>query len=812
MKISACVITKNEEKNIVKWISEIKSVADELVVVDTGSTDNTVAIAQAAGAKVYNFPWINDFAAAKNFAIDQANGEWIIFLDADEYFTVSSQKNIRDVVGSHHKDKKVGGIMCRLTNIDTDHYDKIIDSMLQVRIFRNIPEIRYHGKVHENIRNSKGNKNMVFSKNIEIYHTGYSASIIRSKAERNKKIILEKQKTEGETFEVIAALMDSYNILGEYEDALKYARKAIELNMHFVGMEGHSYEILISALAHLQLRGEHTLQELYLVMDEAMEAMPEEAAFPLEKGFVLWQHKDYVSAEKYLKKGLQLRKQFEEKALKGIGITDNSRRMLPLAYEALGNINYLKGNRQQAAEYFVAGINIYRYNVGLIRGICKCLKDAEPVDIIELLCRYYDRKKDAKFVYEALLKVADYQVYSYFEKYLLNNGIDIYANDKEKRNIEEYISIGHYDSAGGIASDRLSRLYRLAIIGKEKSEMNKNIVDILLPEIYKLKANRVEIRSIDRLNKVTNTWGGDSEKNPLVSIMIPTYNRPTLFEKTLQSALAQTYGNIEIIINDNSANDETEKLMRKYIADKRIRYFRNIAAKTKEDNFMLFEKQARGSMLQWCMDDDILAPDKLKIMVQVLRDNPHVTLVTSRRGFIDKDGNDIPRSEDELLPINNEYSYYDGTMFANYTLTHLHNIIGEPSAVLFRRNDLTHHYWRAESKGLKAISDVAMWMELLEKGGLVVFRDSLSYYRRHDDQEGQQIEVVLLSRIEWFKLINEYYNRKLFITTEEDYRKGLERLYDEYNDTFKNLHQVQVAQNIAEYTEAMLKIKEILGR
>lgn len=812
MKISACVITKNEEKNIKKWVSEIESIADEMIVVDTGSTDNTVAIARNAGAKVYNFSWINDFAAAKNFAIDKAKGDWIVFLDADEYFTIESKKNIRNVIAGHHRNKKVAGIMCRLTNIDTDRYNKIIDSMLQVRIFRNIPEIRYHGKVHENIRNSKGNRAMVFSKDIEIYHTGYSASIIRSKAERNKKIIEEKQRAEGDTFEVIAALMDSYNILGAYEDALKYARKAIELNMHFVGMEGHSYEILISALANLQLQGKHTLQELYSAMGEAMEGIPEEAAFPIEKGYVLWQHKDYVNAEKYLQRGLKLRKIFEEKAAKGIGITDNSRRMLPLAYEALGDINYLKGNIQQAAEYFVTGISIYRYNVGLLRGICKCLRDAPPADIIELLCRYYDKKSDAKYVYEALYKVASYQVYSYFANYMLEDGIDVYEGDKEKQNIEEYMAVRRSDSAGAVAADRFSRLCRLATIGRNKSEVNKELTGILLPEKCSAKMAETEKKSVDRLSRIVNTWQQDTKENPLVSIMIPTYNRPDLFEKTLQSALAQTYENIEIIINDNSTNDETEKLMEKYIADSRIRYFRNRDAKSKEDNFIPFEKQARGSMLQWCMDDDILAPDKLKIMVQVLRDNPQVTLVASRRGFIDKDGNEIPRNEDELLPIKNDYSYYDGTMFANHTLTHLHNIIGEPSAVLFRRKDLTHHYWHADSKGLKAISDVAMWMELLEKGGLVVFRDSLSYYRRHDEQEGQQIEVVLLSRIEWFKLISEYYNRKLFITTKEDYKKGLERLYDEYNDTFKNLHQVQTAKNIAEYTGTMLRIKEILGK
>ena len=101
MKISACVITKNEEKNIGKWLQEMSAIADEMIVVDTGSTDNTVNMAKRAGAKVYHFKWINDFAAAKNHAIEQATGDWILFLDADEYFSDETKHNVRNLLKEH---------------------------------------------------------------------------------------------------------------------------------------------------------------------------------------------------------------------------------------------------------------------------------------------------------------------------------------------------------------------------------------------------------------------------------------------------------------------------------------------------------------------------------------------------------------------------------------------------------------------------------------------------------------------------------------------------------------------------------------
>ena len=90
MKISACVIAKNEAENLPRWLTSMRVFADEMIVVDTGSTDATVQIADAGGAKVFHFGWINDFAAAKNFALDKASGDWVVFTDADEYFTEES--------------------------------------------------------------------------------------------------------------------------------------------------------------------------------------------------------------------------------------------------------------------------------------------------------------------------------------------------------------------------------------------------------------------------------------------------------------------------------------------------------------------------------------------------------------------------------------------------------------------------------------------------------------------------------------------------------------------------------------------------
>ena len=163
IKLSACVIVKNEEKNLPDWLDCMKAVADEMVVVDTGSTDNTVALAKAAGAKVYFFKWINDFSAAKNYAIEQATGDWILFLDADETFTDAARRVLRQELERFDKDKNVACLLNRLIDVDVDKNNRVFNNSLLPRIFRRSPYIRYRGAIHEQVGNTQGNKKMVFA-------------------------------------------------------------------------------------------------------------------------------------------------------------------------------------------------------------------------------------------------------------------------------------------------------------------------------------------------------------------------------------------------------------------------------------------------------------------------------------------------------------------------------------------------------------------------------------------------------------------------------------------------------------------------
>jgi glycosyltransferase involved in cell wall biosynthesis len=87
MDLSLCMIVKNEQASLPQALTSVKDIVDEMVVLDTGSTDQTVEIARKFSAKVYHFEWCNDFSAARNEALKYVQGKWVLVLDADEVLT-----------------------------------------------------------------------------------------------------------------------------------------------------------------------------------------------------------------------------------------------------------------------------------------------------------------------------------------------------------------------------------------------------------------------------------------------------------------------------------------------------------------------------------------------------------------------------------------------------------------------------------------------------------------------------------------------------------------------------------------------------
>ena len=126
IKISACYIVKNESENLAKSLESLRGQVDEIILVDTGSVDDTIKVAKSFGAKIFYETWHDDFSAPRNVALSHAGGDWIIFLDADEYFTADTGKNIRAVI-EKVSSMNVNGLLNHLVNVDVNDGNKILD-------------------------------------------------------------------------------------------------------------------------------------------------------------------------------------------------------------------------------------------------------------------------------------------------------------------------------------------------------------------------------------------------------------------------------------------------------------------------------------------------------------------------------------------------------------------------------------------------------------------------------------------------------------------------------------------------------------
>jgi len=183
--ISLCMIVKNEEANIGQCLSSAKGLVDEIIVVDTGSSDRTVQIAQSHGARIEHFQWIQDFAAARNHSISFATGRWILWLDADDRLPTATVQGLRSRLEQESPDKAIA-----LAVKNTTDQGRTGTRFDQIRIFPNHRNVQFAGRIHEQLIASLDSLNIPqIALPLEVYHTGYTdPEIIASKQRRNLEI------------------------------------------------------------------------------------------------------------------------------------------------------------------------------------------------------------------------------------------------------------------------------------------------------------------------------------------------------------------------------------------------------------------------------------------------------------------------------------------------------------------------------------------------------------------------------------------------------------------------------------------------
>lgn len=190
--ISLCAIFKDEERFLPEFIETFKNYCDELILVDTGSTDSSLEILTDLGISWYSFPWNNDFSAARNFALSKASSRWILSLDIDERMCSKDLRTLREVLTQGNR--RAYSPTCISTRDFNwqNHPLKIfsINQSMFVRIFPNCGSLRFEKPIHESIVPSLERANIPISYlDLPVYHLGYAGDLYEKKKLRNEKIL-----------------------------------------------------------------------------------------------------------------------------------------------------------------------------------------------------------------------------------------------------------------------------------------------------------------------------------------------------------------------------------------------------------------------------------------------------------------------------------------------------------------------------------------------------------------------------------------------------------------------------------------------
>lgn len=218
--ISLCMIVKDEERYIERCFRSVQGIVNEIIVVDTGSTDATIEIAKKYDAKVFDFVWNDDFSAARNFSLEKATGEYILVLDADEYIDPNS--NIQESL-ELGKDYYINRIKNYSSELNVRYHEA-------VRLFKNNRGLKYFGKIHEHLNIQEQDYNFTYS-SVLIHHVGYMGEVVKAKnkIDRNLKLLLDETKKNPTGYNFFN-LAKQYKQMKEINKALDYFKKSYNLS------------------------------------------------------------------------------------------------------------------------------------------------------------------------------------------------------------------------------------------------------------------------------------------------------------------------------------------------------------------------------------------------------------------------------------------------------------------------------------------------------------------------------------------------------------------------------------------------------
>lgn len=430
LQITACWIVKNEEKNIASSLESVKAIADELIVVDTGSLDKTMDIAADLGAQVHHFQWTGDFSAARNYALSLAKGDVLIFLDADEYFEPKLEAFHKQKIAAAFQDPEIEGLKTDRLDID-QNTGKILAQGSNLRIFRNHRGCFFQNSIHEIILNGQGRPLITAElADCRIIHTGYSPEIYVAKMKRNIGLLAEaltKASDSYERFRLHCYLMREHKTIGEHGKAFQYLLEILPHREFLERLCGDYGKLFIEQLHHminLAAAYRHKASRLYLqktlfaLIPKHYREFNGTAAIDLYYQLLF----DY-RADRFL---MNFDEIMTENSNKNYAPGQQLNTYDLLLYQQAALEMWLRGQKTKALDYAVKGLSNKDYfKQSTFAVLLNCLKGLPPENILAFLNKIFDPQDQAlrTLIKEGLIHEGYNPLFLYYQKKLMDAGL-----------------------------------------------------------------------------------------------------------------------------------------------------------------------------------------------------------------------------------------------------------------------------------------------------------------------------------------------------------------------------------------------------
>lgn len=243
---------------------------------------------------------------------------------------------------------------------------------------------------------------------------------------------------------------------------------------------------------------------------------------------------------------------------------------------------------------------------------------------------------------------------------------------------------------------------------------------------------------------------------PLVSVLIPTFDGAAHIAHAVRSALGQTHRTLEVLVGDDGSRDGTAEIAEAAGAgDGRLQVVRHPHNLGAFENPVALLRAARGEYVKFLLHDDLLLPRCVQTLVAPMAADPAVTLATSKRGLVDAAGQRLP-DQPFNAPIVRTPAVLNGIALGDALLRAGTNAIGELSTALMRRADLdAGTLWSIGGHDLTANCDFGLFLKLMARGSVFVTPEELGAFRVHDRQRSQDERIVVGGLADWPVLVRE---------------------------------------------------------